>query len=180
MIAANVARRYAKALVDLGLETGTLDALSDEISRAASAYGASADLRQAMENPLVSYAQKKGILTELAEKLGLGPVARNTLLLLNDRRRLRILPGVAQLLREISDAKKGVLRAEVISAAPLSEAYYGKLLVQLEKMTGKKVVLEKREDPALLAGVVTRIGDTVYDGSLLARLREMRHALYPN
>jgi F-type H+-transporting ATPase subunit delta len=180
VIAANVARRYAKALVDLGLETGTLDALSDEISRAASAYEASADLRQAMENPLVSHAQKKGILTEVAEKLALGPIAKNTLLLLNDRRRLRILPGVAQLLREISDAKKGVLRAEVISAAPLSEAYYGKLLAQLEKMTGKKVVLDKKEDPALLAGVVTRIGDTVYDGSLLARLRDMRHTLSPN
>ncbi len=177
MIAANVARRYAKALVDLGLETGTLEALSDEISRAAGAYEASVDLRQAMENPLVSYDQKKAILIELADKLMIGPVAKNTLLLLNDRRRLRILPGVAQLLREISDAKKGVLRAEVISAAPLSEGYYAKLHAQLEKMTGKKVVLDKKEDPALLAGVVTRIGDTVYDGSLLARLREMRNTL---
>ena len=150
------------------------------MSHAAAAYEESAEWRQAMENPLVSYAQKKAIVTELAERMALGSVAKNTLHLLNDRRRLRILPGVAQLLREISDAKKGVLRAEVISAAPLSEAYYGKLLLQLEKMTGKKVVLEKKEDPALLAGVVTRIGDTVYDGSLLARLREMQRTLYPN
>ena len=177
MIAANVARRYAKALVELGAETNTLDALVDEFTRMATAYDASVDLRRALENPLVSHAQKKAVLTEVAESLGLGVVAKNTVLLLNDRRRMRILPGIAQLLREISDKKKGLLRAEVISAGPLSDSYYAKLQAQLEKMTGKKIALDKKEDPALLAGVVTRIGDTIYDGSLLARLREMRTSL---
>ena len=180
MIALNVARRYAKALVDLGAETGTLDTVNEEISRFAAAYSASLELRRMLENPLVSHAQKKAVLTEVAEKLGVGPIAKNTALLLNDRRRMSILPSIAQLLREISDKKKGLLRAEVISASPLSDSYYAKLHAQLEKMTGKKIVLDKKEDPALLAGVVTRIGDTIYDGSLLARLKEMRNALLPS
>ena len=180
MIAANVARRYAKALVDLGAETGTLDALTDEITKIAQAYDASVDLRHALENPLVSYAQKKAVLTELADKLGLGAMAKNTVLLLNDRRRMKILPSVAQLLREISDKKKGLLRAEVISAGPLSDSYYTKLQAQLEKMTGKKIVLDKKEDTSLLAGVVTRIGDTVYDGSLRSRLESLKNSLLPN
>jgi F-type H+-transporting ATPase subunit delta len=179
MIALNVARRYAKALVEIGQETGALDALVEELARAAAAYESSQELRHALENPLVPHASKKAVVAEIADSLGVGAITKNTLQLLVDRRRMRVLPGIAQLMKEMNDLKKGVLRAEVISAAPLSDAYYDKLHAQLEKLTGKKVALDKRTDPALIAGVVTRIGDTIYDGSVLARLREMRQALMP-
>jgi F-type H+-transporting ATPase subunit delta len=116
----------------------------------------------------------------VAQALGLGLTSKNTLLLLGDRRRMRALPGIAKLLRELNDKKKGVLRAEVITASPLSDAYYQKLQVQLEKMTGQKVVVDRREDPSIIAGVITRIGDTLYDGSLRTRLDEMKHALLPS
>jgi F-type H+-transporting ATPase subunit delta len=82
-------------------------------------------------------------------------------------------------MKEMNDLRRGVVRAEVISAAELSDEYYQKLHAQLEKLTGKKVALDKRLDPSLIAGVVTRIGDTVYDGSILARLRDARQALMP-
>ena len=179
MIAMNVARRYAKALVEIGQETGTLDALVSELGRAAEAYGASAELRHALENPLVPHPSKRAVVAEIAEQLQLGTVVKNTLQLLVDRRRMRILPGIAQLMKEMNDLRKGVLRAEVISAAPLSDDYYGKLHAHLESLTGKKVALDKKTDPSLIAGVVTRIGDTVYDGSLLARLRDAHQALMP-
>jgi F-type H+-transporting ATPase subunit delta len=179
MIALNVARRYAKALVEIGVETSSLDALTDEMTRASEAYESSVELRHALENPLVPHPSKKAVVAEIAETLGLGAIAKNTLQLLVDRRRMRVLPGIAQLMKEMNDLKKGVLRAEVISAAPLSDGYYEKLHAQLEKVTGKKVALDKKTDPALIAGVVTRIGDTIYDGSVLARLREMRQALMP-
>ena len=93
---------------------------------------------------------------------------------------MRALPGIARLLREINDKRKGLVRAEVVTAAPLSDAYYARLQQQLEKMTGRKIVLDKREDPTILAGVITRIGDTVYDGSLRSRLHEIKHALLPS
>jgi F-type H+-transporting ATPase subunit delta len=180
VIAMNVARRYAKALVEIGQETGTLDALVTEMENAAAAYDASPDLRNALENPLVPHTQKRAIIAEVADKLAASAVTKNALQLLVDRRRMRVLPGIAQLMKEMNDLRRGVLCAEVISAAPLSASYYEKLHVQLEKLTGKKVALDKKTDPALIAGVVTRIGDTVYDGSLLARLREMRQSLLPN
>jgi F-type H+-transporting ATPase subunit delta len=100
--------------------------------------------------------------------------------LLGDRRRLHALPAIAQLLKEMGDLKEGVLRAEVTTAARLPEDYYAKLQKQLEKMTGKRVVIDRREDPSLIAGVVTRIGDMVIDGSLRTRLSEMMNALLPN
>jgi F-type H+-transporting ATPase subunit delta len=180
MIAGVVARRYAKALLELGTELGQLDALVEEMSAAAASYEGSPELQTALENPLFPYDVKKNILADLAQTIGLGLTARNTLFLLNDRRRMRALPGIAQLLREMNDKKKGLLRAEVVTAAPLSDAYFARLKQQLEKMTGRTVVLDKREDPTILAGVITRIGDTVYDGSLRARLHEIKHALLPS
>jgi F-type H+-transporting ATPase subunit delta len=180
MIAGAVARRYARALLELGSDVEQLDALVEEISAAAESYEASPELQAALENPLFPHQVKKNILAELAQTIGLGQNARNALFLLNDRRRMPALPGIAQLLREMNDKKKGLLRAEVVTAAPLSEAYYLRLQQQLEKMTGRKVALDKREDPSLIAGVITRIGDTVYDGSLRSRLQEIKHALTPD
>src|SRR5438105_12603461 len=174
MIAGVVARRYAQALLELGSETGQLDALVEEVAAIVGSYEASPELQETLENPLSPLDVKRNILNDLASQIGLGQSARNTLLLLNDRRRLRALPGIARLLREMNDKKKGLLRAEVVTAAPLSEAYYGRLQQQLEKLTGKKVVIDRREDPSILAGVITRIGDTLYDGSLRSRLHEIK------
>jgi F-type H+-transporting ATPase subunit delta len=177
VIASNVARRYAKAILELGAESGQLDALVNEISEAAVAYQSSPELRAALENPLVAIDAKKAILDEISQRLGLSPTAHHALRLLGDRRRLRVLPSIAQLLREMHDAKRGVVRAEVVTAVRLSDGYYERLQRELEKMTGKKVVLDTHLDETIIAGVITRIGDMVVDGSLRARLEEMKTAL---
>jgi F-type H+-transporting ATPase subunit delta len=104
---------------------------------------------------------------------------RHVLQMLIDRRRIKTLPYVSQYLRELADAKKGILRAEVTTAVPLSDAYYGRLQQQLEKMTGKSVVVDRRTDPTLVAGVVARIGDRIFDGSLRTRLQSLKDALLP-
>jgi F-type H+-transporting ATPase subunit delta len=175
-----VARRYAQALLELGTEQGNLDKIVEEVSSAAEAWDASADFRNAIENPLVGHDAKKAVVGEVAERIGAGPATRNTLLLLVDRRRMKTLPYLARTLRELADAKKGVIRAEVTTAAPLSDAYYEKLQAKLEKITGQRVVVDKRTDPTLIGGVIARIGDRVFDGSLRTRLDTLRSALLPN
>ncbi len=174
-----VARRYATALYELGVETGQLDALSAEIARVAQAYKESADLRAAFENPMIAHASKRAVINEIAERLSASQLTKNALAMLVDRRRLKTLPAIAQTLRELADRKKGILRAEVTSASPLSEAYYAKLQEQLRRITGKQIVIDRAEDPTLIAGVVTRIGDRVLDGSLRTRLLAMKDALTP-
>ncbi|HEY6460512.1 MAG TPA: ATP synthase F1 subunit delta, partial [Polyangiaceae bacterium] len=174
-----VARRYAQALLELGAETGTLDRLVEEMSTVATAWEASPDLRNALENPLVAHDAKKAVMTELADQIGATVTTKHALLLLVDRRRTPALPYVAQYLRELGDARKGILRAEVTTAAPLSDAYYARLQVQLEKMTGKKVVVDRKTDGSLIAGVVTRIGDRILDGSLRTRLQSLKDSLMP-
>jgi F-type H+-transporting ATPase subunit delta len=179
MSASIVARRYAKALLELGSAQGNLEKLVDEIGALAEAWETSADLRNAIENPLVALPAKKALMTELASRLGASDVARNTVLLLIDRRRAKALPYIASALRELADARKGIVRAVVTTAAPLADGYYGRLQTQLEAMTGKKVVVERMTDPTLIAGVVTRIGDRIFDGSLRTRLQTLRDALMP-
>lgn len=180
MSASLVARRYATALLELGAGSGQLDALVRDVGAIADVYARSNDLRNAVENPMIAHAAKKATMTEVLQRLGVGPLTHNAVLLMIDRRRIRTLTEVARQLREMADAKKGLLRAEVTSATALSDDYCARLQAQLERMTGKKVVLQKREDPGLIAGLVTRIGDRVIDGSLRTRLAVMRDALRPH
>jgi F-type H+-transporting ATPase subunit delta len=174
-----VARRYAQALLELGAEEGSLDKLVDEMTTLADAWETSAELRNAVENPLVPHDVKKAVIAELAAQIGATATTRNTLMLLVDRRRTKTLPYLASYLRELADARKGVVRAEVTTAAPLSDAYYTRLQAQLEKMTGKKVVVDRKTDATLIAGVVTRIGDRILDGSLRTRLQSIKDTLMP-
>jgi len=180
VIGTNVARRYARALLEIGTESSTLTALVGEITTLAALYDESDELQRALDNPLVTHEAKKAILGDLADRSSVSAIAKHTLLLLGDRRRLHALPAIAQLLREMSDAKQGILRAEVTTAVRLSDAYYAKLQAQLEKMTGQRVAIDKREDPSILAGVIARIGDRVYDGSLRSRMTELGQSLLPN
>jgi F-type H+-transporting ATPase subunit delta len=175
-----IAKRYATALLELGGESGQLDALVEEIARAAAAYESSDELRHAFENPLVSPAAKKAILGDIGERLALSATARSFLGILVDRRRIRALPPIAQRLREMADLRRGITRAEVSTAMPLPEEYFEKLQRELERITGRKVALDRKLDPALLCGVLIRIGDTVYDGSLIARLKQLKETMLPN
>ncbi len=172
-----VARRYAQALIELGVEQNALDAIVGELEAIAEAWASSSELRNALENPLVPHPAKKAVMSDLAAKLGASQTTRSVLLLLVDRRRTKMLPYLTRSLRELVDARKGLVRAEVTTAVPLGEAYYARLQAQLEKMTGKRIVVDRKVDPALIGGVVTRIGDRILDGSVRTRLQSLRDAL---
>src|SRR6187399_1194804 len=101
-----IAERYARAIFDLGVETGTLAALVDQVKSFASAYEVSADLRSVLDNPLVPLEKRQQILADLASKLGAGPFAVNTLRYLAQRRRLTLLPEIARRLGTLSDEKQ--------------------------------------------------------------------------
>ena len=180
MIPGVIAKRYATALLELGSESGQLEALVDELQRAAAAYEGSPELRAALADPLIPLQAKQQILGEISTRLALGPASRNTLNLLLDRRRIRALPAIAQRLREMADEKRGILRAEVLTAMPLPEEYFTQLQQQLERVTGRRIALDRKLDPSIIGGVIARVGDTVYDGSLIARLRKMKENMLPN
>lgn len=179
MIGGIVARRYAKALIDLGQETGQLEALVRDIGTLADALDGNAELRDVRDNPQVAVAARKAVFKEIADRVGVGQLAKNTLMLLIDNGRLRVLPFIARALREENDRRAGVLRARVTSATPLNDAYVARLTQALEARFKKKVVVQRDVDPTLIAGVVTRVGDTIIDGSVRSRLDELKTGLMP-
>ena len=124
---AAIADRYARAVFELGVETGQLERLSEQIRSMARVYGESADLRATLDNPLVEEDARQKLLVELSRRLGLGELAVNTIKLLAQRRRLSALPDIARRLGTLADEKAGIVRAVVTSAAPLSEATYDQL-----------------------------------------------------
>ena len=118
-----------------------------------------------------------GGLRELAAKASMHDSVRDLLMLLSDRRRLRHLPEITESLDAMVEAKAGKVRAEVTSAAPLSDAYLAELAKALGATIGREVVIGQKTDPELIGGVVTRVGDRVFDGSLKHQLSELREEL---
>jgi F-type H+-transporting ATPase subunit delta len=174
---ARIGDRYARAIFELGVESGELAALTEQIRNLAEVYAASPDLRSVLENPLVASEQRDQILSQIANRLGLGKLAQNSMRYLASRRRLHALPDVARRLAGLSDEKEGVVRASVTSATPLPEAFYQRLILELEAMTAKKIALERLQDPSLIGGVVTKIGDNTIDGSVRGRLEHLERQL---
>ena len=172
-----VAERYARALFELAVESGNATDLVSKVESFAKVYGDSPELRVAFENPRVQAAERDAILRRVAERLGFGPLGLNAVRYIARRRRLRALPEIANRLRHLIDAKAGIVRATVTAASPLPESFYDRLTKELETLTGQRVSLERREDPSLIAGVVTRIGDKTIDGSLRGRLEQLGRQL---
>src|SRR5690606_34638749 len=130
-----------------------------QITAMADVYASSPALAMVLHNPLVSQDERDAVTRELADRLGVRGLALNAIRLLVRRRRLAVLGEIARQLSTLSDEKQGVIRATVTSAARLSAQYLANLERELASLTKKRVVIEHKQDPALLAGLNTRIGD---------------------
>lgn len=177
MITGSLARRYAKALLEIGIAQQTYDALGKELDRAADTLRSSPELRNALENPVFSLEKRKLIMDELSRRLALSKTVRNFIMLLLDKGRINALPDIARVHRTLIDEHAGRMRATVTSARPLDPMLETRLKTALEKSSGKVVLFDKREDPAILGGLVTQLGDTVYDGSVRTQLQQLRDEL---
>jgi F-type H+-transporting ATPase subunit delta len=173
-------RRYAKALLELAREQGEIDPVLRDVSALSAAWKESPALREIVRNPVVPRPALKAAVDAVMEKLGCSKLVRNTVNLLADKGRLAHLEEVLHALAELAEAETGHVRVEVISAKPLSDAYYAQLTEKLKRVTDREVVLVKKQDSSLIGGVVTRVGDQVFDGSLSNRLSELKETLLAN
>jgi F-type H+-transporting ATPase subunit delta len=173
-------RRYAKALLDLAREQGQVDAVLRDVGAISDAWKASAELRELVRNPVIPKPALKASVDAVMERLGTSKLVRNTVGLMADKGRLAFLEDVLHALEELAEQETGRVRVEVVSAKPLSDAYYARLTEKLRRATDRKIVLVKKQDPSLIGGVVTRVGDQVFDGSLANRLSELKETLLAN
>ena len=175
-----IARRWARAVFEIGKESGEvgeLQRLSSDIGAFAETFSRNAELAAVLDDPLVPEPEREAVVSEIADRMGLLPAAKGTLRLLARKRRLIVTPAIARQLARLVDEAQNMVRAEVTSAGPLADDYLGKLRAELEKATGKKVTITHKQDRALIGGVVTRIGDQVVDGSVRTRLAAFRESL---
>ena len=177
MVTGSLARRYARAVVELGTQGGNLDKLGADLRSLARAMHDSAELVTVLTNPAIRRADRRRVIDGLLHAVGSEPHTKNLVYLLLDGERMSSLESISREVDAMIEARAGRMLAEVTSARPLDAAQLSQITAALEQVSGKKVAVTKREDPNLLGGVVAKLGDTVYDGSLRTQLRTLRDEL---
>jgi F-type H+-transporting ATPase subunit delta len=174
---AAVARRYARALHALASEARRAEPVADELAAFDQLLSTERELREALLRPWVKATTKRAIVLEVANQLGLSPLARNFLALVAQRRRLDILGAILVAYRTRLDEAAGRIRARIRSAAALSDAERGALRERLGRRLGKTVLLDTEVDPGLLGGFVAEVGSRVLDMSIAGQLAALRERI---
>ena len=177
MSSQTVARRYASALADVIIERAEEVQVQEELAAWEGMILGNGPLLEAFSNPTVAYEQKERVLKELIARTKVRPTTANFLRILLKNQRLAELPQVNAKLAQILDERSGIVSAQVISARPVSDRIRASLAERLGQMTGKRIRLSFDTDETLLGGIVTRIGSTIYDGSVRNQLRRLGEEL---
>jgi len=172
-----IARRYAKALLLIGKEDGKAETYREELAGFVALVKKEQNLERAIVNPLYDGEGRRKVLAAVIEKLGMSQVMNSFLMLLFDKGRISFLPYINEFYQKLADELKGIARASLVSATKLPDNTIEKIKEALSKKTGKEVVLEVEQDPELIGGIVTRIGDLILDGSIRTQLVTMRESL---
>jgi F-type H+-transporting ATPase subunit delta len=172
-----IARRYAKALLLIGKEDGQTNTYREELGTFAKLIEREKSLEQVLNNPLYDAEGRKKVLTGVIDKMEMSQTMATFLHFLFDKGRIGFLGSISEFFQKFADELKGVARASLVSAAELSTETVDKIRSALSKRTGKDIILEVEQDPELIGGIVTRIGDLVLDGSVRTQLLNMRESL---
>ncbi len=140
-------------------------------------FDESADFRRLVESPVFSSEDQERAIGAIADKAGIGGLTGNLLRLVAKNRRLFALAGIIKAFREMAARARGEVTAEVASAHPLSDAQVAALKSALKDKLGKDVTLQTRVNPALLGGLVVKVGSRMIDTSLRTRLMNVRTQL---
>ncbi len=172
-----VARRYAAALADVVTKTNETDSVKTELKTWEQIISANADLQTAFRNPAISYTDKEKVLDNLIAKTQPTKTTANFLRILLRNDRLTEIKEINERFAGVLEERSGVVSAEITSARPLSENEKAEMRTNLEKLTGKRINLNFATDESLIGGVVTRLGSTVYDGSVRTQLEELKQQM---
>jgi F-type H+-transporting ATPase subunit delta len=172
-----IARRYAKALMNIGQEDGKYDTYGKELDAFTALFQREEQLREVLNNPAFSIPRRQAIIKEIGKRLGLSPITINFFHLLVDKNRIRYLPDITALYRKLADEAAGRARVHLITAHDLSKQKLKELTEGLQGLVGKQVIMEVETDSSLIGGVVARIGGMVYDGSVKTHLERLKEIL---
>jgi F-type H+-transporting ATPase subunit delta len=172
------ALRYARALLDVAVkEKAALEPIADDLASFLNLFTQNPALEKVMLNPAVPVPRKRAAMVELTDRAHASPILSKLLVLLAERDRLVLLPDLLSAYRDRLLDHQQVVRAEVTTAAPIEPARAQAIERALARVTGRTVRLAMRTDRSIIGGVVARIGDTIYDGSVTRQLELMKKSL---
>lgn len=172
-----VARRYATALADVVTKTGETTSVQNELQVWEQLISGNENLQTALGNPAISQTDKEKVLNNLIEKTKPTKTTANFLRVLLRNNRLTEIREINEKLTSVLEERSGAVSANITSARQLSETEKSELQNNLSKLTGRSVSINFDTDESLIGGVVTRIGSTVYDGSIRTQLEELKHQM---
>jgi len=172
-----IARRYAKALIEIGTKSGDLTQLQNELDAVAKLVAGNADLKRFVESPLVLPKKKAEVMDAILTQAKASQNLRNFFKVVAEAGRLNLLGTLSSVFHELVDERAGIVVAQVTSAQELSETQKKALEASLAKRTGKTVRLKLAQDASLLGGLKVQLGSTVLDATLQGQLRLLKQQL---
>ena len=171
------AARYARALLDVAIKEADPEAAGQDLAGFLELVQGHPDLQRTLANPVVPARAKAAVVQQILDRLRLSSPVGKLLLLLAARGRLELLPDVLAVYRERLMEHRQIVQAEVTTAVALPPERLAQLQERLAAMTARSVTMTTKVDRAIIGGVVTRIGSTVYDGSVATQLARVRDRL---
>ncbi|MDD2335867.1 MAG: ATP synthase F1 subunit delta [Geobacteraceae bacterium] len=177
MSANAIARRYAKALIQIAVGQRSVEQYYTELQGFSRVLDSNPDAMALLSDPGIQMNVKRTLVKDLVVQLGISKTIGDFILLLLDKKRLYYLSQITSSYRTLGDEAAGILRSTITSALPLTENQVSEMRSALEKTTGKKIILDVATDSSLIGGVVTRIDDKVLDGSIRTQLTKIQDIL---
>ena len=172
-----VARRYAAALADVVEKNGETTTVREELKTWEQLIAGNADLQSAFGNPSIPHLEKEAVLNGLIARTNPSRTTANFLRVVLKNGRLVDLAAINERFDVVLQERSGVVAAQVTSARDLSQEEKAALKSNIERLTGRQVDLSFEINDAIIGGVVTRVGSTVYDGSVKTQLENLRQEL---
>ena len=172
-----VARRYSAALADVVVKSGETDTVRGELAAWNDMFGENPNLANIFSNPAIPHLDKEKLLSELIARSKPTRTTSNFLRILLRNGRLTEISRINERFSSVLEERSGVVAAKITSARELPDGERAEFLSNLQKVTGKRVNINYAIDPDLIGGVVTRIGSTVYDGSVRTKLENLKEQL---
>jgi len=175
-----LARRYAKALFECAVEEKSLKSVEKDVADLSKTLEASEDLSRALTSPVVSKARADKILSAIFKKAKLSKITEQFASVLNNNRRLNILPQVLVAFEEKAAEARGEVNIDVVAASKLNKESLKKISDSVAKLAGKKVKVSQEVDESIIGGVVVKIGSSMIDASVKGKLDRLELHLKNN
>ena len=170
-----IARRYAKALINLAEKD--LEITGNSLAAIADVYSNSTELSEVLSDTKVSSQIKQDVLKNILKKIKVSKLVDTFIRYLLAKRRIVLLPNIERAFNLLLQEKLGRIEAGITVAQEIPEVTVGKLEKAISRYSGKEVTVKITIDPAIIGGIVTRIGSVVIDGSIHTQLNQIRQSI---